>query len=87
MESQNWYEVIFHVDKDILHYYIVLILLIYYADMVVVFMAKVKPVNWSSMTSDEKKLKDAAAPKVDAATADDPNAGMMSQSPCLINYD
>jgi len=52
-----------------------------FTDMVVVFVAKEQQGStWSSVTADEKKLKDAAAPKVDpnAANSDDPNAGLMS---------
>lgn len=43
-----------------------------------VFLAKGSPVNWATVTLEEKKLKEAKAPKFDASAGDDPQASMMN---------
>jgi len=46
-------------------------------DSVVVFLAKKSPIKWTSVTLEEKKAKEAKAPKFDAQN-DDPQASMMN---------
>lgn len=43
-----------------------------------VFLAKGSPVKWATVTLEEKKLKEAKAPKFDASAGDDPQASMMN---------
>lgn len=49
-----------------------------FPDSVVIFLAKLKPGTWPTVTMEEKLLKEAKAPKFDASAGDDPQASMMS---------
>ena len=58
-------------------------------DSVVVFLAKLKPITWAAVTMEEKKLKEAKAPKFDASAGEDPQASMMNMMKVcivMVNY-
>jgi calcyclin binding protein len=50
----------------------------YFLDSVVVFLSKIKPITWPTVTMEEKKIKESKAPKFDASASDDPQASMMN---------
>ena len=61
----------------------------FFPDSVVVFLAKLKPITWAAVTMEEKKLKEAKAPKFDASAGEDPQASMMNMmkvSIVMVNY-
>ena len=63
--------------------------LVFSPDSVVVFLAKLKPITWAAVTMEEKKLKEAKAPKFDASAGEDPQASMMNMMKVcivMVNY-
>lgn len=49
-----------------------------FIDSVVIFLSKASPITWSTVTLEEKRLKEAKAPKFDASAGEDPQASMMN---------